>query len=253
MLKDFTKEKFDILIIAGQSNSEGTGFGPVDVPYEPNEQIWYLNGDFTISNAVEFVQGNAIKSMFGLSFAREYLEKGLLQEGRKILILRCAVGATGFLDNRWKHTDDLYLRMIEMIQTALSLNEENRLVALLWHQGETDARLNISYEVYYHHLMTLVRSVDERFAMPDLPFIAADFVPKWKQMNMEIATPVSDAIRAVCRDYEHGVFVETEGLQSNAEAMVPGRPDDMIHFSRRSLYELGERYFAAYQKVMNQV
>jgi len=26
-------------------------------------------------------------------------------------------------------------------------------------------------------------------------------VPKWKQINMEIATPVSDAIWDVCRDY----------------------------------------------------
>ena len=30
MLKDFTKEKFDIIITAGQSNAEGTGIGEAD-------------------------------------------------------------------------------------------------------------------------------------------------------------------------------------------------------------------------------
>ena len=30
MLKDFTKEKFDIIIQAGQSNAEGNGMGNVE-------------------------------------------------------------------------------------------------------------------------------------------------------------------------------------------------------------------------------
>lgn len=43
MLKDFSKDSYDILIQAGQSNSDGTGFGPVSNPYEPNDQVWYMN------------------------------------------------------------------------------------------------------------------------------------------------------------------------------------------------------------------
>ena len=71
MLKDFTKESFDILIQAGQSNSEGYGFGPVDDPFRPEDRVWYLNGDFTISPAAEIVNGNEIQSNFALPFARE--------------------------------------------------------------------------------------------------------------------------------------------------------------------------------------
>ncbi len=78
MLKDFTKENFDILIQAGQSNSEGHSFGPADAPYEPNDLVWYLNGDFTISMAAEKVNGNEIQGNCGLSFAREYLAAGCL-------------------------------------------------------------------------------------------------------------------------------------------------------------------------------
>jgi len=255
MLKDFTQEKFDIIIQAGQSNSEGTACGPVDRPYEINDRVWYLNGNFTISLAQEVVWENETVSNFALSFARDYMEKGLLQEDRKLLILRTAVGGTGFLDNRWKMTDDLYLRMMEMIGTALDLNKENRLVAFLWHQGETDALLNASREVHYNHLSTLLDSVCTTFDVPKIPFIAGDFVQDWKSENMAISKPVIEAIKDVCTKYPYGAFVETDGLKTNRQEnnrITLGWPeDDPIHFSRRAIYELGCRYFAAYQEILS--
>lgn len=253
MLMDFSKEKFDIIIQAGQSNADGSAHGPVEDYYEPNANVWYMNGNFVITEAVErVIYGNEIRGNFSLSFSREYINNGLLGEGRKLLILRTAVGGTGFLDNRWKLTDDLYLRMMEMIRTALALNPENRLVALLWHQGETDALCKASYEVHYHHLMTLLKSVREEFGVPELPFVAGDFVQQWKNDNIGICTPVVDAIRAVCRDCEKGSFVESEGLLSNAQEVYPNntRLTDTIHFSRRSIYELGKRYFEAYSRLI---
>jgi len=245
MLKNFADEKFDLIIQAGQSNAEGYGFGNVEEPYQPNDRVWYLNGDFTITPAAEKVTGNEIQSNFALSFAREYLKNGHLTEGRKLLILRAAVGGTGFLDNHWKLTDDLYLRMMEMIRTALGLNSENRLAAFLWHQGETDATNHASFDIHYNHLITLYRSVTEEFRKPDLPFIAGDFVQHWKNDNIEICTPVVGAIRAVCRDTEYGGFVETEGLLSNAQELQrdPLGWYDPIHFSRKAIYELGKRYY----------
>ena len=251
MLKDFTKERFDIFIQAGQSNSEGYGFGPAEHPYEPSEQVWYMNGDFTLTQAAETVTGNEIQSTYGLSFAREYLKAGLLKPDRKLLILRTSVGGTGFLDHRWGMTDDLYLRMMDMIHTALELNPENRLMGMLWHQGETDAQLNADYDTHFRNLSGLVRSVRETFHVPELPFIAGDFVQHWKSENAAISEPVIQAIRAVCRDCGPGAFVETDGLLSNFQQL--GRPtldwEDNIHFSRNSCDLLGQRYFDAYRKV----
>ena len=39
MLKNFTNEKYDIIILAGQSNAEGSGFGPVEDPFVPDERV----------------------------------------------------------------------------------------------------------------------------------------------------------------------------------------------------------------------
>ncbi|MBQ7638116.1 MAG: hypothetical protein IJS90_04365 [Clostridia bacterium] len=168
MLKDFTKEKFDVIIQAGQSNAEGYGFGSTNSPFENDGRVWALNANDTISLAAETVAVNSPRTDFSLSFAREYLKSGRLKEGRKLLIIRAAVGGTGFLDGHWGPEDDLRLKMHDMIKTALTLNAENRLVALLWHQGEQDAVQNASFETHYGHLMTLVNDVRTAFSAPSL-------------------------------------------------------------------------------------
>lgn len=252
MIKDFSKERFDILIQAGQSNSEGYGFGNVCHPYEMDERVWYFNSNGTFQIAQEKPINNAIQSNFALSFARRYIEEGMLEEGRKLLILRTAVGGTGFSDNHWKSSDDLYLRMMEMIKTVLELNPENRLKALLWHQGESDANNQMTFDYYYGHITNLIHNVRTTFSVPTLPFVSGDFVPLWKSKNEEKCKPIVDALNAACND-GYGAFVETKGLDSNFEDGYPhplGWANDDIHFCRRSIYHLGERYFEAYRSIL---
>jgi len=140
---------------------------------------------------------------------------------------------------------------MEMIRTALALNAENRIVGFLWHQGETDAIANVSYEVHYHHLMGLLTSVRREFHISDVPFIAGDFVHHWKNENLEICTPVVEAIRAVCRECGYGAFVETDGLLSTLQELErdPLGWLNYLHFSRKALYELGHRYFETYMDI----
>lgn len=253
MLKDFTKERFDIILQAGQSNAEGYGCGPVEKPYQPKDTVWYMDGDFTMTKAAERVWLNEIHGHFGLSFADCYIKDGLLENGRKLLILRCAVGSTGFADHRWGLTDDLYLRMLEMVRTALALNPENRLVAMLWHQGETDVKSKVTYETHYENLSGLLASVRKELDLPNLPFIAADFVPSWRDKYAQVCNPVIRAMRDVCQNFEHATFVETDGLLCNFEKME--RPTagwvDGIHFCRESQYELGHRYYDAFLTLKN--
>ena len=68
---------------------------------------------------------------------------------------------------------------------------------------------------------------------------------------MEVCIPVVDAIRAVCRDCGSGAFVETDGLLSNMQELRrnPLGWEDPIHFSRKSIYILGRRYFEAWREI----
>jgi hypothetical protein len=246
MLRNFGLEKFDIIIQAGQSNSEGCGIGDTTIPFAQGPDIFYMENDYSICTAHEYVSGNFIVGNFSLSFSSSYSADGWLESGRKILILRAAEGGTGFRDNRWGICDDLYLRMMEMTKTALSLNTENRLAAFLWHQGETDAILNAGRQEHYNNLIRLVSSVRETFRCPDLPFIAGDFVSHWKNDNLEICMPVVEAIRDVCTDIGYAAFVETDGLTSNAQVI---NNEDTIHFSREAQNQLGLRYFEAFKNI----
>jgi len=277
-MKKTRNDVYDIIIQAGQSNSQGCGLGETAEEYTDREEVLYFTPEFTVEIAREDVYEWGKQNNFSLAFAREYV-KADLKRGRKLLILRAAVGGTGFSDKRWGPEDDLYLRMMEMIRRALwqmtknltssphstlhaphsditsqfsALNSQfnmgSRLIALLWHQGETDAVNGMSKELYYENLKWLVESVRNGFGCPKLPFIAGDFVSEWKNKNIKACEPIIAATRELCQNIGNAAFVETAGLKSNNEDH--GNGDD-IHFSRDALNILGKRYFEAYKTMLN--
>ena len=260
---DYSKEKFDIIIQGGQSNAEGYGRGKVDSPYIPNEQIFYLNNtDYTwdhpnriftytdafavqIAKEWEFA-GNPEDTCgdFSLSFAQEYIKRGYLQADRKILVVRAAVGGTGFYDHIWGVNDPLGERLYKMTEYALSLNPENRIIAFLWHQGEDDVCLGNPVANYYSQLKALFDKVREKFG--NMPLIAGDFAHAWKDYLP--AEPIRNIIRKVISDCGNGYFVETNGLSSNSQVLGD---TDAVHFSKEGIYELGKRYFNAFMQLKN--
>ena len=246
MLKEFSGEEFDIIIQAGQSNSEGCGQGDTSTPFTPNDRFLYMYGDggFTITEAREHKWGDERIGNFSLSFGTEYIAKGKLQDGRKLLVLRTAVGGTGFCDKRWGLKDDLFTRMMEMAKTALALNPKNKLVALLWHQGETDA--GGLKDTHYKNLTALVNTVRDTFNCESLPFVAGDFVSEWKTENAAACEPIIAAIKNVCADIGCAKFVETSELLSNNQQIGNG---DTIHFSKEALDILGRKYFKAFCEI----
>lgn len=255
MLYDFSRDKYDVFIQAGQSNASGCSLGDTDEPYEEDQRILYMSdpfggdGGYVMDRAAENIYGNLICTNFSLSFAREYVKRGHLDEGRKLLIVRTAAGGTSFLSHRWKLEGDLYRRMLDMAQTALSLNPENRLMGILWHQGEADAESHASYLEHYNNLMTLVCAARSTLNAPGVPFIAGDMVPHWRAEHADITGPVRDAIRDVARACGNGYFIETDELKSNNQEFGydPMGWEDHIHFSRRSSYALGKKYMDCYE------
>ena len=183
---------------------------------------------------------------FALSFANRYIENRSLAPDRKLLIIRAAVGGTGFIDKRWGMEDDLYLRMMEMIKTALALNPANKIKAILWHQGETDSYEGNTIENHYTSLKTLVDSIHQTFNCPEVPFICGDFVNPWRAENLTNCLPVLDAMRKLCADLSNAAFIETTDLESNS---VRIGNDDTIHFCREALNILGNRYYEAYARL----
>ena len=248
-------DKYDIILQAGQSNADGYGHGPVEHPYAPDERILYLTagnpkageyypkGELEISVAAERPIADKPGDLLGdfsLEFARKYVEDGRLAPGRKLLIVRTAVGGTGFLKEYWRVGDPLHQRMLRMTDYAMGLNGDNRLVGFLWHQGEHEAAFLNDPQRYHDEFTAVVKSVLERYG--DMPFVCGGFCSQWAQENQPACDNVQGVIRAVAGKVG-GAYVETADLRSNDQRTGDG---DTIHFCREDLQELGRRYFSAF-------
>jgi len=255
-------EKYDIILQAGQSNAAGYGHGPAEHPYVPDSRVLYLTagnpeageyypkGEFEIAVAAErpnpaFGSEDRLGD-FSLSFAQKYVEAGLLAPDRKLLIVRSAVGGTGFLKHYWAVGDPLYERMLRMTDYALSLNPENRLVGFLWHQGEHEAAFLNDPERYHDQFLEVVKRVRDRYENPALPFICGGFCTEWAEKNQPACDHIMAVIRTVAEEVK-GAYAETADLRSNHQK--PGERD-YICLCRKDRQELGCRYFAAYQRLI---
>ena len=252
-------EKYDIILEAGQSNAEGYGHGPVAKPYVPDPRILYYTakdpaaGDYYPKGEPELriaaerphpdLKPGDLRGDFSLSFAQRYVEEGLLSPDRKLLIVRTAVGGTGFLKGYWRVGDPLYARMLRMTDMALAMHPENRLIGFLWHQGEHEAAFLNDPRRYHEELKAVVNSVTERYGR--MPFVCGGFCRQWAEENQPACDNIQAVIRTVAEEV-NGAYIETADLRSNDQKCDDG---DTIHFCREDLQELGRRYFAAYLRL----
>ena len=191
-----TKEKFtnpdtyDIIILAGQSNSLGRGtrnhnpsqssntlsHGKISPTDDLNANIKQLSLNGTsITSCIEPIVANTDRGKkdptigHGLSFAKNYL---LNNPTKKILVVGCgySVGGSSVLINngkrwRWDTTSNsLFYSIYTILQNAISNNKINinsSVKAILWDQGESDitAILNDSRDSYKTILKNSFESV----------------------------------------------------------------------------------------------
>lgn len=255
-------DKYDIILEAGQSNAVGYGHGPAKEAYVPDSRILYYtcgepedmsytpSEDFEICIAderphPEFGMDDKLGDL-ALSFAQKYVEQGLLPPDRKLLIVRTAVGGTGFLKHYWSVGDPLYERMLRITDRAMAFHPENRIVGLLWHQGEHEAAFRNDPERYARELLAVLDGIRHRYAKPMLPFVCGGFCQEWVEQNQPYCDNIMRVIRNVA-EKSGGAYVDTCDLRSNNQLLGDG---DVIHFCRDSLQELGRRYFSAYQSLL---
>lgn len=211
-----------------------------------------LSNDYYIEDADERTDGQDGKyAVLALPFSKRYLENDLASD-RDILIVHAAVGGTGFAKNHWGVNDILFKRMVDMTKSALSMNPENRVKVLLWHQGEHDAyerndlALNKKEEEHFENLDCFLKKFRDLFGA-DVPFICGGFTKSWYEKYPEQNAAIIRAIQRVCDKNGNTAFVsETQDLSTNAD--VTGS-DDYVHFSRQSIDILGKRYYAAYKNM----
>lgn len=270
MIINPSDDKFDIIIVAGQSNASGCGLGETKTPWHTDDKIMMFNksykadvvstpygdmievqdtGDCYLAVADERGENDNKAAVFCLSFAKKYAQNNL-EKGRKVLLVQTAIGGTGFAKNHWGENQKLSNRMFEMVDAALSMNKENKIVALLWHQGEHDifenAQLNYEQrkEFYVKKLTTFIANVRAKYGQ--VPVVSAGFCKTWIELqDKERVAAIVDAYKYITQNTPCMAHVQnTYDLKSNSQAVVGS--EDTAHFCRDSSYELGRRYYEKY-------
>ena len=263
-------DAYDIIILAGQSNAEGQGRGESTQPYVPNENVLLMTDNFdahfVTTDGVSVLHYNwpAVNSIavaderekdgvkfgcFALEFARQYAQKRL-QKGRKVLIVNANFGGTGFARPEWGVGNIMHTRLLSMTKAALATNPKNRIVAMLWSQGEHDSFENADWDAekrYTTHKANLDATFSDIYAKlgGGFPIIACGFTDTFCQSLPEATDAVMKAICEMVAKYE-GAVVDTKGLTSNSQA-IGG--EDIYHFSKESLRILGGKFFEKYEEV----
>ena len=111
-------------------------------------------------------------------------------------------------------------------------------VAILWHQGETDAekwsaaRFRKEYVADVESVAQAVRKVTGE----DVPFLAGE-IGRWLRKDGDHAERVNPFTNLIPTKVPHSAVVSSEGLANQ----------DPHHFTRESQLELGARYYAAWK------
>lgn len=225
------------VLLIGQSNMAGRGFLKEVTPIY-NENIFMLrNGRWQMmTEPIHFDRSVAGVGPVA-SFAQAWCNTN---KGEQIGLIPCAEGGTSI--DEWNAEGPLFRHAVSEARFAM---ETSDLIAILWHQGESDSHSG-KYGSYYEKLQALVQSFRKELGVPEIPFIAGglgDYLGKsgFGSSCVEYEL-INRELRRYAENNSHSYFVTGEGLFPNP---------DGIHINAESQRRFGIRYFEAYQTGSN--
>lgn len=240
---DLSPVGYDIVLAIGQSNMIGWNTGEynstLDTTNPKAEQRPKFgasaNTNILLQNPVDFPQKQSNTSVsLVTSFAREYINDNKLYAQRKILILPLAFGATGFIDNKWGVGNDHYVGAIEFTNLMLAMSLNNRLVAIIWHQGELDCG-NLTKAQYIPELDAMIGGMRNSIMNAvEVPFILGELSRDWVG---------SDPGRLAIQEAIQGTAARVGRTAVTSSLGLTGVAGDEVHFTGSSCRELGQRYY----------
>jgi len=258
---------------------------------EPIQQFQYRGSDD--NNQLSFTS----------SFVREYINRMSIGS-RKVLIVGCSWGASAILNSddapKWSKSygpdnpdpDSIYERTVERLRNVKNLltpNNSSKVVALLWHQGESDMHYifsnsatrdarKLQYKSALKETLTgmrrdiikIFKDNNSGYTFPillgglsyDKQFNRITGVRNTREYRKEMSELISEVSTPTDKNFiPTSAFVSSDRLsiagfnrrlEGNSVMDSRGRivgDDDISHFSATDIREFGKRYFHYYNLI----
>ena len=219
-------------LLIGQSNAAGRGFLNEAEPIDGKDIFVLRNGRWQ-----PFYRPlNNDRAFSGVSLIESFAEKYAKEHGVKVGIIPCADGGTRL--DQWEPGSLLYDNAV--YQTRLA-QRTSTVAGILWHQGESDCA-NHLYPTYEERLLKFFESLKKDTNLEGVPTILGGLGEYLKDSTraVELAQnypKINEALKSCAKKIQRGAYVCADGLGCNP---------DILHFSAKSLYEFGHRYYDAF-------
>ena len=217
----------------------GRGIAPENEPFKnPYNRIKLLkNGRWQRA----FRPFNPDRATAGVCLAESFA--ALYCEGHaecEVGIIPCADGGTSI--EQWKKGEALFDNAVNCARLAM---RSSTLVAILWHQGESDCKPD-RYPFYLERVREVLREMRKALSAEEVPIVVGtlgDFVKDCEHFPELVNYPyINAALAELAKTEPRLALASAEGLTSN--------PDN-LHFNAHSLLEFGKRYYEAFLTVEN--
>lgn len=219
------------ILILGQSNMGGRGY-KADVEPIVNNQIYALrNGRWRAM----YVPVNPDRVTSGINLVESFADRYQKDHGVKVGIIPCADGGTSI--DQWAVGSLLFDHACYMAELA---QRTSTIVAVLWHQGESDCDA-VNSVGYKEKLAVIIEAFRDRLGIHDVPFILGglgDYLEENPRTHFrDYYKKINEASMSIAREGKLIGYAPADGLGSNP---------DLLHFSAVALREFGERYYEVF-------
>lgn len=225
--------EYDVILMGGQSNMVGQGkLTDLEPMTFSNVSVF----DFGVHPNLTPPKGNFGPEV-GLSMS---LDKNY--PNKKFILIKYAIGGASLLD--WSPNYDpqkaeitghpefgnMYKRLITLTD-SLTKGRKVTLRALLWMQGERDARIPEAGVDYYSNFTLLVNSIRKDLESPDLPVIFGKVNPP-PDRYPALDTVVRAQMR-ISQELPNTYVIDTDDLE---------KWEDDLHYSSKGQIKLGVKF-----------
>ena len=220
------------ILLIGQSNMAGRGFYKEVKEIDASHIYVLRNGRWQAF----FRPVHPDRSFSGVCLAESFAEAYVKKYGVDIGLIPCADGGTSL--DQWKKGELLYDNAVNNARLAM---RTSKIVGILWHQGEADARPELA-STYRQRFEKMINQMQKDIGI-NVPIIIGElgyFLQNFSDGSLREYHLVNSALKEIADNNTNIKLVSAEGLTSN--------PDN-LHFNAESLYEFGLRYFDEFDKL----